>query len=91
MAGLTTDSGTWQFWWNPVVKCVEEVIAAGSLWVEVGRGIFRTYSEKMRGKVHTKLNYGILPKEKSPRRNPPMETPPPQFGSFPCQQYTILH
>ena len=43
-----------------MMKCVEEVTAAGSLWVEVGRGIFRTYSEKMRGKFRSKLKYRIL-------------------------------
>ena len=30
---------------NPIVKCVEEMIVAGSLWVKSGRGIFHTYSE----------------------------------------------
>ena len=66
--GLTTDGSTWQFWWNPIVKCVEEVIAAGLLWVEPGRGIFRTYSEQLRGKFRTKLKYGIFPAEIPPPR-----------------------
>ena len=35
-----------------------------------GRGIFRTYNEKMRGHFCTKLKYGF-----SPAENPPAEIP----------------